>query len=100
MTASVRAADAFGGKNDRLAIGQDVLLKIDARIPCLILIFEDDDGGSCSLGAALPPFSAFRLIQGIETVALRMERHCANAVSVAKYLAQHPAVVRVIHPSQ
>ena len=52
------------------------------------------------LGAALSPFNAFQMIQGIETVALRMERHCANAVSVAEHLAQHPAVVRVIHPSQ
>ena len=52
------------------------------------------------LGAALSPFNAFQLIQGIETVALRMERHCANAMSVAEHLARHPAVVRVIHPSQ
>lgn len=52
------------------------------------------------LGAALSPFNAFQLIQGIETVALRMERHCTNAVAVADHLARHPAVTKVIHPSQ
>jgi O-acetylhomoserine (thiol)-lyase len=51
-------------------------------------------------GAALSPFNAFQLIQGIETVALRMERHCANAQRVADHLAKHPAVRHVIHPSQ
>ncbi|MFC4295911.1 O-acetylhomoserine aminocarboxypropyltransferase/cysteine synthase family protein [Novosphingobium tardum] len=52
------------------------------------------------LGAALSPFNAFQLIQGIETLPLRMERHCTNALAVAAHLAQHPAVTRVIHPSQ
>ena len=52
------------------------------------------------LGAALSPFNAFQLIQGIETVALRMELHCTNTVSVAEQLARHSAVVWVIHPSQ
>ncbi|GLV25938.1 O-acetylhomoserine aminocarboxypropyltransferase/cysteine synthase family protein [Sphingobium sp. Cam5-1] len=52
------------------------------------------------LGAALSPFNAFQLIQGIETVSLRMERHCANAAIVADHLAQHPAITRVIYPSK
>ncbi len=52
------------------------------------------------LGAALSPFNAFQLLQGIETLPLRMERHCANALAVAEHLARHPAVARVIHPSQ
>jgi O-acetylhomoserine (thiol)-lyase len=52
------------------------------------------------LGAALSPFNAFQLIQGAETLALRMERHCTNAAAVAHHLAQHPSVTRVIHPSQ
>jgi len=51
------------------------------------------------LGAALSPFNAFQLIQGIETVALRMERHCANASAVAKWLQARQGVARVIHPS-
>ncbi|MFO1012618.1 MAG: PLP-dependent transferase [Caulobacteraceae bacterium] len=52
------------------------------------------------LGAALSPFNAFQIIQGIETVALRMERHCANTEKVAAYLASRKGVTRVIHPSQ
>ncbi len=52
------------------------------------------------LGAALSPFNAFQLIQGVETVALRIERHCANAEKVAAYLAARKGVTRVIHPSQ
>ncbi|MBX9883420.1 MAG: PLP-dependent transferase [Novosphingobium sp.] len=51
------------------------------------------------IGAALSPMSAFQLIQGLETMPLRMERHCANAVRVAAYLAAHPKVASVIHPS-
>ncbi len=52
------------------------------------------------LGAALSPFNAFQIIQGVETVALRMERHCANTEKVAAYLAGRKGVTRVIHPSQ
>lgn len=43
-------------------------------------------------GSALSPMNAFLLLQGIETLALRMERHCDNALAVAKYLQQHPKV--------
>jgi len=52
------------------------------------------------LGAALSPFNAFQLIQGVETVALRIERHCANTQAVADHLAKRKGVTRVIHPSQ
>jgi O-acetylhomoserine (thiol)-lyase len=52
------------------------------------------------LGAALSPFNAFLLLQGVETVALRIARHSENAAAVAAWLAKHPAVTRVIHPSQ
>jgi O-acetylhomoserine (thiol)-lyase len=51
------------------------------------------------LGSALSPFNAFLTLQGIETLALRMERHCANASSVAAWLGARPEVVKVIHPS-
>jgi O-acetylhomoserine (thiol)-lyase len=51
------------------------------------------------LGAPMSPFNAFLFLQGLETLPLRMERHCANALKVAAYLAEHPAVTRVIHPS-
>ncbi|MGM8892033.1 PLP-dependent transferase, partial [Psychrobacter sp. 1Y1] len=43
-------------------------------------------------GAALAPQSAFLLLQGLETLALRMERHCDNALALAQYLASHPKV--------
>ena len=43
-------------------------------------------------GAALSPHSAFLIMQGLETLSLRMERHCRNAKKVAKYLQQHPQV--------
>jgi len=42
------------------------------------------------IGAAMSPFNAFMFIQGLETVALRMRQHCANATAVAKYLVDHP----------
>lgn len=43
-------------------------------------------------GAALSPFNAFLILQGLETLALRMERHCENALKVAQYLQDHPQV--------
>jgi|TARA_Y100000310_G_scaffold344012_1_gene454536 O-acetylhomoserine (thiol)-lyase len=46
-------------------------------------------------GSALSPFNAFLILQGIETLSLRMERHCDNAVAVAKYLQQHAKVESV-----
>ena len=52
------------------------------------------------MGAALSPFNAFLLLQGIETVPLRMSRHCENTAVVTKWLANRPDVKRVIHPSQ
>src|ERR1700733_7333576 len=49
-------------------------------------------------GAALSPFNAFLLLQGIETLHLRMERHSQNALAVAKHLANHPGVEWVNYP--
>ncbi|OEY66782.1 O-acetylhomoserine aminocarboxypropyltransferase/cysteine synthase family protein [Marinobacter sp. X15-166B] len=43
-------------------------------------------------GAALSPFNAFLIMQGLETLGLRMERHCENALQVAEFLEQHPNV--------
>ena len=51
------------------------------------------------LGAAISPFNAFLILQGVETLALRMRQHCANARAVADYLGTRPEVTRVIHPS-
>ncbi len=52
------------------------------------------------VGSALSPFNAFQIIQGLETLPLRIERHVQNAQSVADYLAKRPEIVRVIHPSR
>jgi O-acetylhomoserine (thiol)-lyase len=49
-------------------------------------------------GAALSPFNAFLLLQGVETLHLRMERHSQNALGVAKFLEQHPGVEWVNYP--
>ncbi len=49
-------------------------------------------------GAALSPFNAFLILQGIETLHLRMERHSANALAVARHLEQHPGVEWVNYP--
>ncbi len=49
-------------------------------------------------GAAISPFNAWLMIQGLETLPLRMERHCANAQKVAEYLAAHPRVAYVNYP--
>lgn len=46
-------------------------------------------------GSAMSPFNAFLILQGIETLPLRMERHCENALTVAKYLAEHEQVESV-----
>ncbi|MDK4697300.1 PLP-dependent transferase [Kingella negevensis] len=50
-------------------------------------------------GAALSPQSAFLLLQGLETLALRMERHCENAEKVAAFLQNHPQVAWVNYPA-
>ncbi len=49
-------------------------------------------------GACLSPFNAFLLVQGIETLALRMERHCSNALAVAQFLQEHGKVEWVNYP--
>jgi len=50
------------------------------------------------LGPALSPFNAFLFLQGLETLHLRMPRHCENALAVARYLEQHPKVAWVNYP--
>jgi O-acetylhomoserine (thiol)-lyase len=49
-------------------------------------------------GACLSPFDSFLVVQGLETLALRMERHVANAQKVAEFLKQHPHVEWVNYP--
>jgi cystathionine gamma-lyase len=51
-----------------------------------------------AIGAIQGPFDAFLALRGLKTLALRMERHCANAEAVADWLEAHPRVSRVIYP--
>ena len=50
-------------------------------------------------GAAISPFNAFLLLQGVETLSLRLERHAENTKKVVEFLARHPQVAHVNHPS-
>jgi len=50
-------------------------------------------------GACISPFNAFLILMGIETLSLRMERHCKNAQAIAEFLSAHPAVEWVNYPS-
>lgn len=50
-------------------------------------------------GATLSPFNAFILLQGVETLSLRVERHIENSIKVIDFLKKHPKVVKVNHPS-
>ena len=50
-------------------------------------------------GAAISPFAAFLLLQGVETLSLRLERHAKNTKKVIEYLRNHPQVEKVNHPS-
>ena len=51
-----------------------------------------------ALGSVSSPFDSFLTLRGIKTLALRMERHCANALAVARFLESHPKVERVHYP--
>jgi cystathionine gamma-synthase len=51
-----------------------------------------------SLGAIPGPFDAWLVLRGVKTLAVRMDRHCANAVGVAAFLERHPRVERVLYP--
>lgn len=50
-------------------------------------------------GAAISPFNAFIILQGVETLSLRVERHVENALKVVEFLAKHPKIAKVNHPS-
>jgi len=51
------------------------------------------------IGATISPFNSFLFLQGLETLSLRVERHVSNALQVVRFLANHPKVERVNHPS-
>jgi O-acetylhomoserine (thiol)-lyase len=54
--------------------------------------------GLRTFGPVLSPFNAFLLLQGVETLSLRMERHCSNALALARWLQDHPKVAWVNYP--
>jgi O-acetylhomoserine (thiol)-lyase len=60
-------------------------------IACRVLALRD-------IGPALSPFNAFLVLTGIETLPLRIQRHCDNALTVARWLAGHPSVAWVSYP--
>lgn len=51
------------------------------------------------MGSCISPFNSFLLLQGLETLSLRVERHVENALKVVEYLSRHPQVAKVNHPS-
>ena len=51
-----------------------------------------------AVGGIAGPFDSFLVLRGIKTLALRMERHCASALTIAEWPARHPAVARVVYP--
>jgi O-acetylhomoserine/O-acetylserine sulfhydrylase len=54
--------------------------------------------GLRDFGAAQSPFNSFLLLQGLETLSLRVQRHCENALALANWLQEHPAVESVVYP--
>ncbi|GAA2013600.1 O-acetylhomoserine aminocarboxypropyltransferase/cysteine synthase family protein [Brevibacterium samyangense] len=67
----------------------------DGKSPFLVLARSK---GVHDLGPSLSPFNAFQILQGIETLSLRMDRHTRSALEVARFLEAHPAVAKVHHP--
>ena len=79
---------AIWGRDVPKMTGANVAFAIRARV----VLLRD-------LGAPLSPFNAFQIIQGLETVALRMKQHCANAEKVVKFLETEKKVKNVIYPT-
>lgn len=75
---------SYHGVNYTAALGDGIAYIIKARVQLLR-----------DIGAAISPNSAFQLIQGIETLSLRIERHVENATKIAEFLANHPQVESV-----
>jgi O-acetylhomoserine (thiol)-lyase len=75
---------SYHGVNYTAALGDSIAYIIKARVQLLR-----------DIGAAISPNSAFQLIQGLETLSLRVERHVENATKIANFLAKHPQVESV-----
>ena len=64
----------------------------------MLAVFIRDAALERDLGAALSPFNAFLLLQGLETLSLRMERHVTNALAVAEFLEAYELASNVTYP--
>jgi cystathionine gamma-lyase len=74
------------------AIGGAAIVRADADLEERIAYLQN------AAGAVSGPFDSFLTLRGIKTLALRMERHCANALEIAAFLERHPKVERVYYP--
>jgi cystathionine gamma-lyase len=83
------ATKYFGGHSDVLG-GINVVA--DAELGKQLHLLRSASGG------VLGPFDSYLVLRGIKTLALRMERHCSNALAIAQHLAKHPKVGRVYYP--
>ncbi|MEW6426620.1 MAG: O-acetylhomoserine aminocarboxypropyltransferase/cysteine synthase family protein [Thermodesulfobacteriota bacterium] len=77
---------SYGGVVWGQAVGRAAYI-----IRCRTILLRD-------MGACISPFNSFLILQGLETLHLRMERHCANAMAVARHLENHPRVSWVSYP--
>ncbi|WP_339316491.1 aminotransferase class I/II-fold pyridoxal phosphate-dependent enzyme [Paenibacillus sp. FSL R10-2734] len=83
------ATKYLGGHNDVLA---GLIVSKGAELSAEIAILHN------SIGAVLGPTDSYQLMRGMKTLALRMERHESNALAIAHYLLEHPAIAEVFHP--
>lgn len=83
------ATKYLGGHNDVLA---GLIVTKGAELSAEIAVLHN------SLGAVLAPNDSYQLMKGMKTLALRMERHESNALAIARYLQEHPAIAEVFHP--
>ena len=74
------------------AIGGAAVVRADAALQERLAYLQN------ALGGVSSPFDSFLTLRGIKTLALRMERHCANAQAIAEFLASHPKVQQVFYP--
>ncbi|AIQ67905.1 aminotransferase class I/II-fold pyridoxal phosphate-dependent enzyme [Paenibacillus graminis] len=83
------ATKYLGGHNDVLA---GLIVTKGAGLSAEMAVLHN------SLGAVLAPNDCYQLMKGMKTLALRMERHESNALALARYLLEHPAIAEVFHP--
>lgn len=83
------ATKYLGGHNDVLA---GLIVSKGVELSAELAILHN------SIGAVLGPTDSYQLMRGLKTLALRMERHESNALAIALYLLEHPAIAEVFHP--